>query len=242
MSFTATTASLQKRAEEAIRYALEYKIGEWGALFATVTAATQFIVRESSIFDDETIPPSVGQAIWIGPSSRIISAVTVSGAGDFTITVTAAVAATAGDAVRYDYSENVRRSDDMRSREAIPWLCFVQVINLKQDDPGSTYYTGTLVVSLHSLFNTITAEDGDSVTDASLITDLAPHEQKVTTITGILSDPVTLWNLVKPGATNRPISDLGIVAILNDDQPGSVSADGLHNFEIRKTIRLINSD
>lgn len=173
MSFTATTASLQKRAEEAIRFAIA----------ATLTAAE------------------------------------VSNAADY-----------------------VRRSDDMRTREAIPWLCFVQCINIKQDDPGSTYYTGNLVVSLHSLFNTITAEDGDSVTDASLITDLAPHEAKVTVIKGILDAPVTLWNLVKPGATNRPISDLGIVAILNAEQPGSTNLEGYHNFEVRKTIRLIDSD
>ena len=192
--------------------------------------------------DEDATAPIVGEAIWIGASSRIISAIAYSVVTGYTITVTAAVTATAGAAVRFDYSENVRRSDDMRTRESIPWLCLVWCANIKQDDPGSSYYTGNLVVSLHSLFNTIASDDGDSVTDVSLITDLAPHEAKVTTITGILEDPVTLWNLVKPGATNRPISDLSIHAILNAEQPGSVSADGMHNFEIRKTIRLSDSD
>ena len=236
MSFTATTASLQKRAEEAIRYALEYQLGYYGTVYATATSATITVFRGAS----NTL--TAGDSITIANQTRTITTVTPSTGSRYILILSASVTVTEGDLVFLDYSENVRRSDDMRSRESIPWLCFVQVINLKQDDPGSDYYTGTLVVSLHSLFNTIPAEDGDSVTDASLITDLAPHEQKVTSITGILSDPVTLWSLVSPGADNRPVSDLGIVAILNDDQPGSVSADGLHNFEIRKTIRLINSD
>ena len=242
MSFTATTASLQKRTEEAIRYALEYKLGEWGTLYATVTAATQFIVADASITGTTT--PVVGDSLWIGASSRTITVIThsASAPAGYRVTVSAAVTATTADVVRFDYSENVRRSDDMRSREEIPWLCFVQCINVKQDDPGSAYHTGNLVVSLHSLFNTIAADDGDAVTDASLITDLAPHEAKITVINGILNAPVTLWNLVKPGATNRPISDLGIVAILNAEQPGSASVDGLHNYEVRKTIRLIDSD
>jgi len=242
MSFTGTTASLQKRTEEAIRYALDYTLGYKGDVFESVVSSlTISFVNPDNL--SQTL--SIGDVILIGSQQRAVTSFEVDQEGVEVVCIvgiSSVITATAGDVVRLDYSENVRRSDDMRSRENVPWLCFVQCINLKQDDPGSTYYTGNLVVSLHSLFNTIESTDGDAVTDASLITDLAPHEAKVTTITGILNDPPTLWDLVKPGATNRPISDLGIVAILNAEEPGSVSEGGLHNFEIRKTIRLINSD
>ena len=240
MSFTATTASLQKRTEEAIRYAIDCTLGHWGYVYETATATATITIALDS---DLTL--TAGDMILVGTQSRTVVTLTPifpSVPQRYTAVLSSAVTAAVSDVVRFDYSANVRRSDDMRTREAIPWLCFVQCINIKQDDPGSNYYTGNLVVSLHSLFNTITADDGEAVTDASLITDLAPHEAKVTAITGILSDPVTLWNLVKPGATNRPISDLGIVAILNAEQPGSASVDGMHNFEIRKTIRIIDSD
>ena len=130
----------------------------------------------------------------------------------------------------------------MRSREAVPWLCFVQIVNLKQDDPGSDYFSGVLVVSLHSLYNTITAEDGTAVSDASLLADIEPHDAKCSAIVGILSDPSSLWQLVQPGAPNRPVSDLGIVAILNNEEPGSASLEGTHNFETRRVIRLVRTD
>ena len=241
MSFTATTASLQKRTEEAIRYALEYKIGEWGTLSATVTAATQFIVRESSIFDDETIPPAVGQAIWIGSSSRIVSAVSVAPWGDFTITVTAAVTATAGDAVRYDYSENVRRSDDMRSSESVSPLIVVQVVNLKEAWAGAPDFSGSLVVGIDHVTNTITAEDGSEVTDASNSTQSEAHQLLCQRVSDYLADVQTIADLTMFAAV-RPVTDFTLKGLYDSEEPGGGFDGSRHVFEIRKRIVVSRTD
>lgn len=240
MSFTATTASLQKRAEEAIRYALEYRIGFFGRVHSSATANATI-----TAYLDSELTLSVGDSVMVGTQDRTILTITPifpTVPQRYTIVLSSAVTATAGDPVRLNYSANVRRSDDMRSREAIPWMIFVQVVNLKQDDPDSDYFTGTLVISLHSLLNTITAEDGSHVTDETLETDLHPHDAKAARLVDILSDPVGIWDLVKPDAVGRPVSDLGIVAILDSEEPGQFTVEGTHNFETRRKIRLIRTD
>jgi hypothetical protein len=240
--YTATNSSLQKRTEEAIRYAIEYKLGEWGTLYATRAGQPDLIVADPSIVG--VTVPSAGDSIWIGDTSHVIDTITYSASfpSGWRITTEDSINATAGDAVRINYSLNVRRSDDMRSREAITWLIFVQVIVLREDDPGSDYYTGNLIVSLHSLYNTVAPESGPAVTDETLLADIEPHDEKIGRLNSIISDVPGIWALVAPDTTGRPILDLSIHAILAAEEPSGVSSDGLHNWETRRRIRVSRTD
>lgn len=245
MILTAANSPLQKRTEEAVRFALERTLGRWGKVYASATNAVTITVYFEELVSALNQTLTVGDSIVIGAQTRTITAISgifPSVPQRYSVTLSAAVTVTAEDVVYVDYSENVRRSDDMRSREAIPWMAFVQVVNLKQDDPGSDYYTGTLVVTLHSLLNTITAEDGRQVTDSTLASDIEPHDEKAAKITAALNDPAALWDLVKPGAANRPVEDIGIMAIHDAQEPGQFTVEGTHNFEQRRKINIVDGD
>lgn len=241
MSFTAATASLQKRAEEAIRYALEYKIGEWGTLYATSTAQPNLIVADISITGGTV--PTQGESIWVGLASYTVASITHSSSfpAGWRITTIEDVTATAGDPVRINYSANVRRSDDMRSDEGVSPLVVVHIVNLKEAWACAPDFAGSLVVGIDHITNTITAEDGSEITEETNTDQSEAHQLLCQRISDILADVQTIADLTMFAAV-RPVSDLTIKGLYDSEEPGGGFDGSRHVFEIRKRILVSRTD
>ena len=239
MSFTATTASLQKRTEEAIRYAIDYTLGRWGYVYATATATATITIALDS---DLTL--TTGDTVLVGSQSRTITTLTPifpSVPQRYTAVLSAAVTAAVSDVVRLDYSENVRRSDDMRSIENLTPLIVVQVLNLKESWAGSPHHSGTLVVGIDSVTNTIESDDGDAVTNATNATQSEAHQLLIQQINAILLDAQTIADLTMFAAV-RPVSDWTLKGLYDSEEPGGGFDSGRHVFEVRKRIVVSRED
>ena len=239
MIYTGTNSSLQKRAEEAIRYAIDYQLGYQGNVYATDEATNTITV---ALISNNTL--AAGDPVIIGDQSRTIVSISVianTNSQRYRIILSAAVDVTAGDIVRADLSNNVRRSDDMRSDEGVSPLVIVEVLNLKEAWAGAPDFSGSLVVGVDHITNTITAEDGSQITDTSNAEQSEAHQLLVQRISDILLDAQTIADLTMFSAS-RPVNDFTLKGLYDSEEPGGGFDGARHVFEIRKRIVVSRTD
>jgi hypothetical protein len=240
----ATTHPLETRASEAIRFAIEKKLAEsfpvieWRAFGSAVANATgtQFTVSVSN----GLALPSPGDIVRVDDEEHTVSACAISGS-NASLTLSESVTIALGAVFELGIPL-VRKADDVRSVEGLPWLVVVRIIGLRESFPESAENDGTLIVSLDGLTNSLEPDSTEPLTDAERIDQLAAHHARCTALTAALNDVQGIIDQVNAHADNRPCSDLTLYDLDIPEEPGGSASKDVFTFELRRNICVAGVD